>query len=257
MYFLYVDGSGQTKIKKNHQNNGLYILSGILVHEKDWKNIEKSLDAVKQKIFPELSPTDWELHAYDIWNNHNRFADEKLNVTLEKKQEIFTKVLDFIYSSKITLLNSVIFKDAMKIQYPNLNPMESSWTFIVERFEHFLKSEPDETNNGLVFVDSSQKKPESEIKSVIWRLARYGSVMQRIDHVIEDPIFTKSHLRNLIQLADMVAYVVYKNYKGDPTFKGWFERLKPRMYQPNGRLYGFGIKEFPDKKLAGSRSTQM
>ncbi len=98
----------------------------------------------------------------------------------------------------------------------------------------------------MLFVDASQKIPESEIKDIVWRLVRIGSLWQQVEHVIEDPIFTKSHLRNLIQLADMIAYVIHKHYKGDPKFADWFEMLKPKMYQPNGKSHGFGIKEFPD-----------
>ena len=245
MYFLYVDSSGQTKIKRRQSNNGLYILSGVIVHERDWKGVESGITAIKREIFPELDPGRWELHAYDIWNNQDFFADEKLQLNLAKKQEIFSKVLSLVCSSEITLLNVIIFKDLMKEQYATPKLMEYSWTFIIERFEHFLKRQPAETNNGLLFVDSSQKIPESEIKNVVCGLVRNGSYWQRVEHVIEDPIFTKSHLRNMIQLADMVAYVIHRHYRGDPRFKGWFDGLKPKMYQPGGVLSGFGIKEFP------------
>ena len=245
MYFLYVDGSGQTTIKCKRRNNGLYVLSGVIVHERNWKIVEENLAAVKQDIFP-ASREGWELHAQEIWNNRGFFADEKLNLNLAKKQEIFSKVLDFICNSEITLLNVIIFKDRMKEQYTTPKTMEYSWTFIVESFEHFLKQQPEETNNGLIFVDSSQKVPESEIKDVIRRLVRQGSHWQKARHVIEDPIFTKSHLRNLIQLADMIAYITQKYYRYDPKFKAWFERLKPKMYQPGGVLTGFGIKKFPN-----------
>ena len=87
MYFLYVDGSGQTKIKPNRQNNGWYILSGVIVHEGDWRDIEKNLAEVKKEAFPEQNPEDLELHAYSIWNNHGFFANEKLNLTPAKKKK--------------------------------------------------------------------------------------------------------------------------------------------------------------------------
>ena len=115
----------------------------------------------------------------------------------------------------------------------------------MECFENFLKLQPGRTNNGLVFVDSSQRVPESEIRDIIQSLVRKGSPRQRIDHVIEAPIFTKSHLRNMIQLADVIAYVVYKHHKGDPQFGGWFEMLKPKMHMHDGRLDSCGIKKFP------------
>ncbi len=120
--------------------------------------------------------------------------DEKLKVDLAKKQEIFTKILGLVCKSGITLINVIIFKDRMRRKYDMPKPLEYSWTRIVERFEHFLKHEPEGTNNGLLFVDASQKIPESEIKDMVWRLVRRGSLWRRVEHVIEDPIFTKSHL---------------------------------------------------------------
>ena len=245
LYFLYVDGSGQTTIKRNRRDNGFYILSGIIVHERDWKTIEENLSKLKGDIFPEWDPMSWELHASDIWNSRGFFADGRLKLNLVKKQEIFSSILEFICNSNITLLDVIIFKDRMKDRYEIPQTLKYPWTFLVERFEHFLKQQEIETNNGLLFVDSSQKVPESEIKNVIYGLVRNGSVWQHVEHVIEDPIFTRSHLRNMIQLADMIAYVTHRCYRNDLKFKDLFEKLKPKMYQPNGKLYGFGIKEFP------------
>lgn len=81
---------------------------------------------------------------------------------------------------------------------------------------------------------------------MIWRFVRLGSYWQKVDHVIEDPIFTKSHSRNLIQLSDIIAYITQRHYRDDPKFRDWFGRLKPKMCRPNGALSGFGIKKFPD-----------
>ena len=161
----------------------------------------------------------------------------------------FSKTLELDCKSNITLINVIIFKDLLKDKDLSLTLMEYSWTFITERFEHFLKQQPADSNNGLIFIDSSQKIPESEIKSVLYSLVREGSMWQNIDHVIEEPIFTRSHLRNLIQLADMIAYVIYRHYyKKDVKFKEWFESLVAKMYQPYGSIHGYGIKEFPIKK---------
>ena len=108
-----------------------------------------------------------------------------------------------------------------------------------------MREQSSETNNGLLFVDSNQKIPESEIKEIVWKLVRKGSMWQRVYLIIEDPIFTKSHLRNMIQFSDMIAYIINRHYKKDKQFEGWFQMLISKMYQPNGRLEDFGIKEFP------------
>ena len=40
-------------------------------------------------------------------------------------------------------------------------------------------------------------------------------------------------------------YVVYKHYRKDPRFEGWFKSLEPRMHRSDGRIHGFGINEIP------------
>ena len=245
MYFLYVDGSGQTKIRRSSQNNGLYILSGVLVHEKDWKFIEKKMSDVKRELFPRLQPYDWELHAHDIWNSTEFFAKEDLGLNDSKKEEIFSRVVDTACKSEITIINVIIFKDKI-IPKRSLAVMKYSWLLLMGRFERFLRQKQTGDNNGLLFIDSSPKASESEIKEIIWRLVRIDGSRRDILHVIEDPIFVESHKQNMIQLADMIAYVVHKYYKADPMFEKWFELLKSKMYHSNGKLYGFGIREFPN-----------
>ena len=250
MYFLFLDGSGQTKIKHSSQDNGMYVLSGVLVHEKDWKSIEKRLDEAKQELLPKIPPHRWEFHAQDIWNDKEFFAKEGLS--LAKKEEIFSKVVDLACKSEITIISVIIFKDRLKRRYSS-EVMKQSWTLLVGGFERFLKQKPIQTNNGLLFMDSSQKAPDAEIMNVVRRLVGGSSKRRDIHHTIENPIFVESHMWNLIQLADMIAYVIHRHYNEDPRFKKWFELLEPKMYHSGGKLYGFGIKELPNLNNVGKQ----
>ena len=126
MYFLYVDSSGQTKIRRNIHDNGLYILSGVLVHERDWRSVEKRLADVKRDLFPRLRPDKWELHAQEIWHSKEFFAKAELGLNLAKKEEIFSKVVDAACESAITIVSVVIFKDTLE-QRRSSTVMKSSW----------------------------------------------------------------------------------------------------------------------------------
>lgn len=240
MYFLYSDSSGKSKVYKDRPNC-LFVLTGLIVHEKDWQKIENLLTTLKISLFADEDPEKWEIHAYEIWNNENFF--EKIN--FPKKKEIFQGVVDLILSAEITIISSVMDKDVMNEKYSNPRVLEYAWTFLVERYDHFLNDKPNTTNNGLVFIDSDDASIELEIKKILTKLVRKGSSHQWIEHVIEDPIFIKSHLRNLIQLTDIVAYVIHRRQRGDSEFKKWFDQLTTKMYQPNGDLYKWGLKIFP------------
>ena len=247
VYYLYVDGSGQTKIKHSSQNNGLYVLSGVLVHERDRGSVEKSLVDAKRSLFPGFRPNEWELHAHDIWHGEEFFGREELGLDRAKRDEIFSKVVDVVRKSKITIINVIVFKDMLRQRRSSM-AMKFSWQRLTVRFEDFLARDQAHANDGLFIIDASHKTPETEIRNIILnavgrRRSRLGS-----SHVVEIPIFVDSFRWNLIQLADMIAYVVHKHYKKDSEFEGWFKSLVPKMHRSDGALYGFGINEIPDSR---------
>ncbi|MCE2498862.1 MAG: DUF3800 domain-containing protein [Nitrosopumilaceae archaeon] len=245
MYFLYADESGQTKIKRNSQDNGLYILSGVLVHEKDWRSVEKKLADVKQYLFPRHRPGEWELHAQEIWNSKEFFAKEDLRLNLAKKEEIFSRVVETACESEIVIINVIVFKDRLGRRLSSA-VMKSSWRRLTGRFEYFLRQRPNRADDGLFFIDSSQKTPQTEIENAILGEVRRRGNRLGSRHVIENPIFVESDRWNLIQLADMVAYVVHRHCRKDARFERWFKLLEPKMYHSGGRIRGFGINEIPD-----------
>ena len=84
-----------------------------------------------------------------------------------------------------------------------------------------------------------------------------GGLWKGIDCVIEQPIFVESHPNNLIQLADMIAYVIHGYYKGDSNLKEFFEMSKSKMYRVDGKPDSFGLKEFPWMCGSGGRCAQL
>ena len=241
MYLMHVDESGQAKIKSHH-DNGLYILVGTIIYEGNWKKIEKGMAELKKSIFPELNPNEWELHAHDIWND--KYFFKELKSSISKKEKIFSQIVNFVCNSEIDLISIIFFKDMVRKQYSKPVVMKYSWGFLIERFDYFLKQQPEGTNNGLIVVDSSEKTTESEIKNIISKITKSKSYYRNVTNIIKFPIFEESHLYDLIQLTDMIAYIIHKHYRGDPKFSNWFEGLRKKMYHPNDK-WNLGITEFP------------
>ena len=79
-----------------------------------------------------------------------------------------------------------------------------------------------------------------------------GTYFQKSAFLIEDPFFVKSHFRNMSQLADLVVYCVMKRHREirtarDKLFDPFFELIKQKFDTNEvGRLYGCGIKIFPE-----------
>lgn len=245
VFFLYVDDSGQAGISRSRRDNGLYVLGGAIVHETRWKGIEADLTNIKKKFFPMMDPEEWELHAHDMWHNRGIFSDEKLGINYDQKQRIFSEVLEIARLSDATLIGVVIYKDNLKDRYAVPRPMAHAWTLLVDQFENFLKRHSPGTNAGMLCIDASDKGTECNISALISKLVKNGTPFQSVDHVVENPLFVKSHLRGMIQLSDMIAYVVHRHHKGNSQFKAWFEDLFPKTYRPSGGLGRCGIITFP------------
>ncbi len=222
MYLLYADGSGDTKMKRDRTNNGLYVLSGVIVHESRLQTVENDIVALKRRALPRMDPRDWELHAHEICNN-NGFFKADMGLDASKKMEIFQQVSNVVCRSDVTLLIVVVFKDRIRSRCLASKPTENAWTFVAERFDHFLKRMPEETNRGMIFTDSSDKTSESEISNTIKRIIRNGTPRRQIEHIMQGPAFVRSDEHLTVQLADMAAYIANRHYKGDSRFDGWLD----------------------------------
>ena len=197
------DSSGRTKIKQggHTRHDILYITVGVIVDEKDRNSITSNISEMKRETIPELDPHKWELHASDIWNNSGFFADRHQGLNRTKKLDIFSRTTNLACRSDITIVSVVMFKDKMKDRYRSPAVTEYSWMFVTERFEHFLAQKPEGTNNGLLFIDASQKNPQEDTRKAVLSAIKDGGLWKGIDHIIEQPIFVESHTYNLIQLA--------------------------------------------------------
>lgn len=92
--------------------------------------------------------------------------------------------------------------------------MKYSQTLLVERFEHPFRREPEETDSGLLFADSEQGIAEKEIKDFDLKTSRKGVTPCKVQYMLlKIPILAKSHLWNLIQLADWLACVIDRHYR--------------------------------------------
>ncbi len=165
---------------------------------------------------------------------------------------------------------SVIFQKFKSYKKPDIN--EWAYRLLLERlnkylevvnFENYKKLNP--LDYGLLMIDSVEPKFDMKIRRHILEFYERGSYYQDNQFLIEDPIFIKSHFRNLSQLADLSAFLARRYYDMkkpvkakhrisksghylEPTVNALFEELVEKAYdQKNGKVLNYGIKIFPSK----------
>ena len=246
---MFVDDSGSTRPYRAGSRGGgnVHILSGMIVHERDLRGAQEAMDEAKRDLFAGSDPESWELHAYDVWNNGGDFSGDDRSLNLARKMEVFSRAVEGIAGSGATLVSIVVWKDRLPDGLSSLRIRALSWRLLVERFEAYLAARGGE-DLGIVVSDASNHTTEAEIKGALRapeaRIGRHKSKRS----LVLDVLFWDSRTDPLIQGADMVAYILQKHCRGDMSFAGWFDALKPCMWKQGGSTYGFGIKNYPDPR---------
>ena len=102
---------------------------------------------------------------------------------------------------------------------------------------------------GMFFSDASSSTNEAGIMRAIQSTeSGIGRRRRRRNRIMEDIVFKDSRREPLIQRADVVAYILQKHCYGDPSFSGWLGRLDACMWKRDGKVHGFGIKDYPDPR---------
>lgn len=206
MYLLYLDDSGSAQ----NANERHLVLGGISVFERRTYHMARELDQLAEKYCAE-TPSTVEFHASEIFRGKS--APWK---RLEKSQRccVIKSVLQVLSDDEYGTyaFAVVVHKDS----YPGRDPMEIAFEEICRRFDlqlQNLNSSQDQKNHqrGMIVLD------ESAYETTLQRLAvHFQSVGTRwgvLRNLAEVPLFVDSQASRLIQLADHVAYAVFRAYE--------------------------------------------
>lgn len=226
---MFADGSGSGKAADPSRDPGFYVLSGVVVHESDLQRLQDDIASLKRYLFPGTNPNELELHAQEIWNSNGLFRSDKYGLALEGKMRIFDRTVDLASCSNIKIINVIIDKSLDVGMDGRHWPLERSWIDLVKGFKRYL-STTSGAEYGLIMADSCDRVSEQLIAKAVYRTARRYGTGGRRPPVLDGVFFRDSRLEPVIQLADMIGYMVHKREKGDAAFSGWNGRLECNTY---------------------------
>ena len=228
MRLLFVDDSGRPTSRRAAGDSGLYILAGVAVDDRILPSVSQAAVDAKAAAGAQMSLGNWEAHAYDIWNNRGQFADRESRLTVQQKRELFSRMVDAIASLRLDIIPVVVNKLSHGRQGARRRPLAVGWSAMFNRFERMLDSAREES--GLILSDAGNRDDERAARSIVEKMGR--TRMERAPNragVLNGVVFRDSRLDVMIQLADMVAYVVHKHCRKDVQFQGWFEAIRPKF----------------------------
>lgn len=232
MYLLYLDDSGSAKNK----NESHLVLGGFSVFERQLHWLATKLDELAKHIHPQ-DPDAVEFHASHIFAG--RIAPWK-SMSKPERRDVIKSILKIFSEShpSTVAFACVIHKDS----YPNQDPMESAFEELCSRFDMQLKRlhASGETHRGIIIVDESSY--ETSLQQLARNFRSLGTRWgKKLVNVTEVPLFVDSRACRAIQIADHIAYSVFRRYEAGDT--SYLDIIAPRFDSEQGRLHGLVHKQ--------------
>lgn len=232
MYVLYLDDSGSARNPKEN----FIVLGGICVPERSIYWLTNQLELLAGQICPS-DPRRVEFHASDIFGGRdepwNRFSkDERI--------DIIRNVLKLLEKAN---QDTVAFACAVhKASYPGRDPIELAFEDLASRFDMFLARlfhKQASQHQGLIVFDKSSY--ETGLQTLALRFRSSGTRWRKLNTVCEVPFFVDSKASRIIQLADHIAYAVFRRYEAEDI--KYFNLIESRFDSSDGVIHGLCHKE--------------
>lgn len=226
MYLIYLDESGTP-----HQNDSdpYYLLAGLVVSERDWSQIDVGVEEIKNSYGMTEIRTATIFKRFQKHSNMRNF-------------QLLGDIYSLIARSPITLICTGVYKP----KNHDLDIEFNSWVFMLERLNIIVDKlcQRDRVDEyGLIIMDEKNDEKDLRIKNNLRLMRQQDITKQHINRIIEDPVFTPSHWRNLVQLSDSISYCCKKYLENDDFFVSQFLTIQDKFSKSlKGKIMGYGFK---------------
>lgn len=225
MHLLYVDESGTP----NDPNQHHFVFAGISVFERQTYWLSKELDGIAAR-FNQSDPNAVELHGSPMFSGKGMWRSIPKEDRIKAIKDCLTLVVNSDKTNKVfgcVVKKSVITPD---------DPVEHTFEQISSRFDHYLsrKHRQNDTQRGIIIMDKSTV--ESTIQNLATDFRTIGHSWGVLRNLSEVPLFLDSKASRMIQLADLIAYAMFRHYeRGDDQF---YKIIYPRFDYVGGTIHG-------------------
>ena len=231
MHLLYLDDAGSA----GNKSEEYLVLGGVSVYEAQSHWITQQLDTLAESINPG-DPHSVEFHASEIYSRRSQPWKDLTQDGARGTIKAVLSVLANAYESARAFACVV-----HKASYPNRDPMEIAFEDLCSRFDQYLQRlrNSDSAPRGLVILDKSAHETTLQQMSVEFRTL--GTRWGVIRNLADTPLFVDSRASRVIQLADHVAYSVFRRYQARDT--QYLDLIDSKFDSEDGIVHGLAHKE--------------
>jgi hypothetical protein len=225
MHLLYLDESGSAgDACQKH-----FVLAGISLFERQGFWLANELDKIAESINP-ADPLPIELHGSPIYGGKKSWR----KYPKEQRYHIIKEALSVLSRSHMS--NRIFACVVDKTQISPDDPVEHAFEQVASRFDRYLTRLHNigDSQRGVMIFDKSTY--ETAIQGLARDFRTIGHRWGVLRNLAEVPLFIDSKASRLTQLADLVAYSIFRKYEfGDDQF---FSIIENRFDRSGGIMHG-------------------
>lgn len=234
MYLLYLDDSGS--VPDPHQE--YFVLGGLCLREDSVHWLTNRMDNYAKTVSPE-NPNAVEFHASEIFGGRSFPWDALKN--RDKRIQVIKDILCILNESRET---TAAFACAVhEPSYPDQDPFLIAFEDLCTRFELFLNriyhDAGRQNHKGMIIFDESSYENQIQKKAILFR--QQGTRWRVLRDIIEVPFFVDSKASRIIQMADHIAYAVFRYYNADDM--SYFNCINNKFDEDQGVIHGLAHKQ--------------
>jgi hypothetical protein len=229
MHIIYLDHSGDQDDADQHH----FVLAGISVFERQTHWLSQAVDQVAAR-FNAADPQAIEIHASPMRSGRDRWRKYAVKDRIQALVDCYKIIASSIDST--VLFGAAIEKSPAVVD----DVVSSAFEHVCSRFDSHLKRlhKSRNTQRGIiVFDEASYERTIQNLATDFKNIGRSWGVTHNLSEV---PLFLDSKASRLVQLADLVAFAIYRNVeKADSQF---YDIISHRFDRQGSSARGFFYK---------------
>lgn len=202
LHLLYLDESGHS----HDPSSDFFVLAGFSIFERQTHWLEAQIDPVAAR-FSSTNPREIEFHGNPMRSGNGTWKGVPPNDRVQAVVDILSLLADKQLQLKVYAC--VIEK---KLFSPN-DILARSFEEVASCFDDYLKTLYKKKNpqRGLVILDKSNYEEKIQTLSHVFK--HVGHANGQLRNFAEVPLFLDSKASRLIQMADLIAYWIFRHFQ--------------------------------------------
>lgn len=273
-HFFFVDDSGSKEwetpyskkfveepTQRNDQNidfwrHNYFVLAGIHITSKNIGELNPALNDIKKRFFGTKYVEIKSVWLRNPYQRQKRYV-KPYGISEQELENFVNEWYKILSENSTTVQIQSFVLDKRFYKNRKYSPLQILIQVLFDRIEMYPVERSYIVFDQMESRIHSEKNKQGEILKISNREINLGSFHKKYTHV--KPKFEKSKNSNFLQLADTIAYNVWRQFvnygnwwdedvEEELQMYPYFQKIAPNFCHKNGRISGIGIIKVPDLK---------